>query len=146
MDKIYGVYTPKEYSEKLLGDLLRHKITVEEGKGGQDYDDFVLRFDGYVEIYEKDDVVITETIAKTVKGKGYEVGRVKVYHNYPHEPDDYDFEAEEECPTILKAIWIAVGLIMKDELDRAIEGISETLYAKELEEEAERIKLCEGDD
>lgn len=132
---IYGKYTAKEYAEMLIKDLVTHKVSVEEGHSDYPGDDVVLRIDGYIEIYELEDMLISESLLGPVRGTGYEIGRVKMVHNYPFEPDEADYEGEEEEPHLSRAVEAAVRMLQEDEMHRAIQGINEKAYSEDLEEQ-----------
>lgn len=135
MKLILDMWSPKQYAEILLSSLVKNPIGVVEGKGGLDHDDFVLQLDGYVEIYEVSNVVIAPSIKGPVIGTGYEIGRVRVYRNYPHEPDEADFVPEATWPRLQDAIIEAIKMVLMDELDRAVEGVSDAAHIMEQREE-----------
>jgi hypothetical protein len=132
---IYGKYTAKEYAELLLKDLIPHPVMVEEGHPDYPGDDVILRIAGYIEIYELEDMVISESLLGPVRGTGYEIGRVKMYNNYPFEPDDADYEGEDEEPHLCRAVECAVRKVQEDEMHNSIQGISQQAYSEELEEQ-----------
>ena len=130
---IYGKWTAKEYVEMLLKDLVTRKVLVDEGHPDYPGDDVIIRIDGYIEIYELEDMVISESLLGPVRGTGYEIGRVKMVHNYPFEPDEADYEGEEEEPHLSRAVEAAVRMVQEDEMHRAIQGINEQAYSEDLE-------------
>lgn len=134
---VYGKYSMKEYAEALIKDLMKHPVNVDEGKGGFDYDDFLLQIDGYIEVYEIENMVLGKSLTGEVRGTGYEIGRVRVYNNYPFAPDDCEYEGEVEESSRSRAVEAAVRMLLEDEMHRSIQAISEQAYSEELEGEME---------
>jgi hypothetical protein len=129
--------TMAQYAKMLLDGvgIKTGVISVEDGRGAE-FDEYVLRVDGYIEVYEGETEI--SSILGTKKVPGFDIGRVRHYSNYPHEPDEWDWNPDENCRSVHRAVEMAVEMALTDGVKSVAESIGTGWWSDDLHEHGER--------
>jgi hypothetical protein len=124
------------YAKMLLDGvgLKEKRISVEDGRGAE-FDEWVLRIGGYIEVYEGETEIAS--ILETKMVPGFDIGRVRHYSNYPHEPDEWDWDVDENCRSVFRAVEAAVEMVLTDSVKSVAESIGCGWWADDMHEHEE---------